>query len=76
MYNTFEGIFRNGKIELLECPADMKEARVIVTFLPLKKSIDLRDRGIDEEQAADLRWRLQAFSDDWSRPEMDIYDDL
>jgi hypothetical protein len=35
MLNTVEGIFRNGRIELIETPAEITEARVIVTFLPL-----------------------------------------
>ena len=29
---------------------------------------------MDQEQAADLRRRLAAFSEDWQRPEMDAYD--
>ena len=36
--------------------------------------IDLKDRGIDELQAADLRARLKTFAEDWNRPEADIYD--
>ena len=36
----------------------------------------LRDYGIDEVQAADLRVRLSAFEEDWNRPEMDTYDAL
>jgi hypothetical protein len=35
--------------------------------------VDLRARGIDETQAADLRVRLTTF-EDWNNPEMDIYD--
>ena len=38
------------------------------------RTVDLRARGIDEPQAADLRSRLSAFAEDWNRPEMDIYD--
>jgi len=34
MMQTLEGIFRNGKVELLEKPDNVHEARVIVTFLP------------------------------------------
>jgi hypothetical protein len=32
--NAVEGIYRDGEVELLERPADLQEARVIVTFLP------------------------------------------
>jgi hypothetical protein len=76
MLKSVEGVYRNGKVELLERPEDVGEARVIVTFLPNAGRIDLAARGIDEEQAADLRGRLQTFEQDWDRPEMDAYDAL
>jgi hypothetical protein len=76
MFKTVEGVFRNGKIELFEIPTDLHDARVYVTFLPATNLVDLRERGIDEQQAADLRWRLQTFAEDWDRPEMEVYDDL
>ena len=74
MFKTIEGIYRNGKVELLEKPADDRTARVIVTFLSAGGEVDLRERGIDERQAADLRGRLKPFAVDWDRPEMDVYD--
>lgn len=75
MLKSIEGVYRNGKIELSEQPTDIvDETRVIVTFLE-PKSIDLRARGIDEQQAADLRARLESFAEDWESPEMNIYDD-
>ena len=75
MHKSIEGVYRDGKVELLEpAPCDAK-SRVIVTFLSTS-SVDLAERGIDEEQAADLRRRLGAFADDWDRPEMDVYDAL
>ena len=37
--------------------------------------VDLRQRGIDEAQAADLRARLKTFAEDWDRPEAAIYDE-
>jgi hypothetical protein len=39
------------------------------------QTIDLRARGISEVQAADLRSRLNAFAEDWDRPEASIYDE-
>jgi hypothetical protein len=33
-----EGIYKDGQLELLESPGDIKEARVIVTFLPEESS--------------------------------------
>ena len=72
---SIEGIYRNGKIELLETPTDVDEARVIVTFMS-ENSIDLSIRGIDEIDAANLRARLQTFAEDWDRAEMGAYDAL
>jgi hypothetical protein len=75
MLKTVEGIYREGRIELIEAPPDIKEGRVIVTFLPNDGPIDLRARGIDEAQAAEMRSRFQSIADDWERPEMDVYDE-
>ena len=76
MLKSVEGVYRAGRIQLLEEPEDVNEARVIVTFLEPRGAVDLRERGIDEKQAADLRSRLAAFSEDWERPEMEAYDAL
>lgn len=74
MLITIEGVYRDGKIELAEIPVDVGEGQaVIVTFLSAS-SIDLRDRGINETQAADLRSRLSTFAEDWDSTEMSIYD--
>ncbi len=74
MLTSIEGIFRDGKIELLEPPPQADESRVVVTFFPKHISIDLNKRGISEPQAADLHNRLKTIAEDWQRPEMDIYD--
>lgn len=75
MLKTVEGIYRQGKIELVEPPTDVRDdTRVIVTFLS-SNFIDLPTRGIDRRQATDLRARLTAFVEDWASPEMDVYDD-
>lgn len=75
MLKTIEGIYRHGRIELTEEPNDVREeTRVLVTFLE-PNLIDLRARGIDEAQAAELRARLATFTEDWESPEMSIYDD-
>jgi hypothetical protein len=76
MLKSVEGIFRDGKVELLEAPPQTREGRVLVTFLSESTSIDLGERGIAPAQAADLRSRLARFSEDWDRPEMDVYDEL
>lgn len=34
----------------------------------------IADLGWTPEHAAQLRWRLRTFADDWDDPEMDVYD--
>ncbi len=75
MFKTIEGIYRDGKVELLEKPRAVPDpARVMVTFLEYPP-IDLQARGIVPEQAADLRARLATFAEEWESPEMELYDD-
>jgi len=74
MLNSVEGVYRNGRIELLEPVPDDAPERVIVTFLGKQTRVDLKTRGIDPDQAADLRKRLSTFADDWEHPGMDVYD--
>ncbi|MEG4271186.1 MULTISPECIES: hypothetical protein [unclassified Microcoleus] len=76
MLQSVEGIYRNGKIELFEMPADIEEAQVIVTFMSKVGLVNLQSRGINQEQVADLRVRLSRFAPDWELPEMDAYDAL
>ena len=70
---TIEGTYKDGKVEFASRPAQISQSRVLVTFLE-SGGADLRARGIDEAQAAELRARLNTFSEDWERPEADIYD--
>jgi hypothetical protein len=76
MMRSVEGIYRNGKVELVEPLAEAEGSRVIVTWVHSDELVDLRERGIDEPQAADLRRRLAQFAEDWDRPEMAAYDEL
>ena len=76
MEKSVEGIYRNGKVELLEPLAGAEGSRVIVTLVRPAEPVDLRERGISESQAADLRRRLAPFAEDWDRPEMAAYDEL
>ncbi len=74
MLKSVEGVYRNGKVELSDLPEDVRDdTRVIVTFLEASP-IDLRERGIDEGQAAELRARLETFAEDWDSEEMSLYD--
>jgi len=76
MVRSVEGIYRNGKVELTEPLVEAEGARVIVTWVGNPGTIDLRERGIDDREAADLRRRLATFAEDWDRPEMAAYDEL
>lgn len=73
MLKSVKGVYRDGRVELFESLPEGIEREVIVTFLD-PDPIDLPARGVDERQAADLRFRLRAFAEDWERPEMDRYD--
>ncbi|WP_293153847.1 MULTISPECIES: hypothetical protein [unclassified Microcoleus] len=76
MLKSVKGIYRDGKVVLLETPGDLTEGKVIVTFLAESGLVELQSRGIDRQQAGDLRVRLSRFAEDWERPEMDAYDAL
>ena len=76
MVKSVEGIYRNGKVELIEPLDEAEGAHVIVTLVRPQAPVDLAGRGIGPEQAADLRRRLAAFAEDWDRPEMNAYDEL
>lgn len=70
---TIEGTYKNGKIVLNEAPSELTESKVLVTFLqPVR--INLTEKGINKVQASMLRAKLGTISEDWDRPEMDIYD--
>lgn len=74
MLTSIEGIYRDGRIELMESPAEIQnETRVIVTFMS-SSVIDLKAQGINQIQAAELRVALATF-EDWNEPEMDVYND-
>ena len=74
MIQTLEGIFRNGKIELLEVPQNIDEARVIVTFLPAVAG-PVGGPPFSPEEVTDLRGKLAAWEEDWNAPGMEAYDD-
>ena len=77
MLRSIEGTYRDGKVELAEMPPPGVTGRVIVTFVSSPvPAVDLADRGVNPEQAADLRHRLTTFAEDWQRPDMDAYDAL
>jgi hypothetical protein len=74
--SSVEGIYRNGKVEILG-PSDFAEgSRVIVTLVPKDGPIDLRSVGIDEQLAGEIRDRFASFTEDWDRADMDVYNDI
>ena len=76
MATQLDGIYRNGRIDLAAIPHEAEGSRVVVTWVGSAETVDLRERGVGLEQAADLRFRLSAFRDDWDQPEMAVYDEL
>ena len=74
MNQTVEGIFRNGKVELLQEPENIHEARVIVTFLPDAIGPE-GGPSFTPDEVADLRGKLAAWEEYWNAPGMEAYDD-
>jgi hypothetical protein len=75
MPKSVQGVYRDGRIELLEPAPEDAAGPIVVTFLAAS-GVDLAERGIDQQQAADLRRRLATFTEDWQQPVMDDYDVL
>ena len=73
---TSQSIYRDGNVELFKTSTGVDTALVTIALLPKNGSIDLQSRGINREQAANLRAKLQSFAEDWNCPEMDVYDAL
>jgi hypothetical protein len=72
MSKAVEGIYRAGKVELLEMASGVKEgARVLVTFLPENSALYIK-RGT----ASYSRAHQNRFAEDQEQTELDIYDDL
>lgn len=70
---TVEGVYKDGKVELLEAVSIEQQSRVLVTFLE-NSDIPLSALGIDDDEAAVLRHKMETF-EDWNEPAMDIYND-
>ena len=72
---TYEGIYREGKIELAAVPYGVRDATPVLVIFLESSVVSLRERGIGPDEAADLRARLTTFAEDWDNPDMDVYDD-
>lgn len=77
MLKAVRGRYKNGAIVLYEKP-DANEGNVIITFIDQEdpSKIDLQARGIDKEDARNLKNRLSTFEDDWNAEGMELYDKL
>ena len=75
MLKSVEGIYRDGKVELLEAPPDVRNSRVIVTFLPPSESRS-QPPQFTAQELADLRGKFAAWQEDWNAPGMEAYDSL
>lgn len=75
MLKTITGIYQQGKININQYPENIKEGtQVIITFLE-SNQIDLESRGINKQEAQNIKENLSIFEDDWTKEEMNIYDD-
>ncbi|MDQ3710677.1 MAG: hypothetical protein M3388_00425 [Acidobacteriota bacterium] len=70
---TVEGIYKDGKIELLKTVSEVKQSKVLITFLE-SSDVDLRTLGISKEEASELREKFATF-EDWDDPSLDVYND-
>jgi hypothetical protein len=70
---TVEGIYKDGRIELLESVSQVKQSKVLVTFIE-NNDIDLQTVGIDKQEAGELREKFASF-EDWNDPLLDVYND-
>jgi hypothetical protein len=57
---TIAGVYRDGKVELAERPADVTEARVVVVFLPVERKAEEQTELVQdpEETRPAARQRL------------------
>ena len=76
MVKSVEGIYRNGKVELVEPLVEAEGSRAIATWVHPAEPVDLRgkkDRPISGRRPGR---RLSRFAEDWDRPEMAASDEL
>ena len=75
MVKSVEGVYRNGRVELIEPLHEAEGSRVIVTWVSASP-IDLRERGIDRVPGGRSPPTIGHVAEDWDRPEMAAYDEL
>ena len=73
MLECVEGVFRNGRVELLEKPETSGESRVLVTFLG-KSPNGSGGPQMSNAELIESRSKLAAWEEDWNAPGMEAYD--
>ena len=63
MLKTVQGIYRNGKIELTEIPANIIESPVLITFIETKTPENISVKSSTQELFNPLRGKVQYFED-------------
>jgi len=71
---TVEGVYEDGKIELEKCPADVKRARVLATFVAESETAEeesgLRRREAGERLLVSMRQGLNFGGENFNREEI------
>ena len=75
MTTKINGVYRNGNIILNNIPSSLHEETHVIVIYTDDDSLDLKENGINEKQATELREQFTVFSEDWDSPDMSIYDD-
>ena len=70
---TVAGIYKDGKVELLESVTEIGRSRVLVTFIETG-DIELKTLGVSANEAGELREKFASF-EDWNDPALDVYND-
>lgn len=81
MLQTIEGVYEDGRVDLVERPQNVGRARVIVTFLsspnePQSNTALPEPPQFTPAELAELRAKVSAWDEDWNAPGMEAYDDL
>ncbi|TAE59198.1 MAG: hypothetical protein EAZ76_16185 [Nostocales cyanobacterium] len=63
MLQTVKGIYKNGKIELAEIPANILESQVLITFIETTTPNNTGVKSSTEELFSPLRGKVQYFED-------------
>ncbi|WP_414563330.1 MULTISPECIES: hypothetical protein [unclassified Anabaena] len=68
MFQSIEGIYKNGKVELRELPGEISESRVSVTFLDFKthqqKQIMQFGMFSGNQQSTEANFKIAEFNGD------------